>query len=129
MGSLTNGGDPSAELNMEQLLNEPTNESKREHVEPTLNDEEADLEEDVPALRSRVTGLVVDPSYSNDAYEHASYRMKCVHGVLHELEGGAGEFRTLGLTEDTHALSCALENAQSEAVHKRHISHYKACVE
>ena len=96
---------------MEQILNEPMNESERECVEPTLSNEEADLEEDVPALRNRVTGLVVDPLCANYTNKHIECRMKCVCDVLHELEGGAREFRTLGLTEDAHALSCAPENA------------------
>ena len=100
MGSLTFVDDPSAELNMEQLLNEPINDSERECLEPTLNDEEAELEEDVPALQDRVTGLVVDLSHANDTSEHAEHHVKCVHDALHELEGRAGEFRTLGLTED-----------------------------
>ena len=75
------------------------NDSEREHVEPTLNDEEADIEEDVLALRNRATGLVVDPSYANNTNDHGECHMKCAHDVLHELERGAGEFRTLGLTE------------------------------
>ena len=71
------------------------NDSEREHTEPTLNDEEADLVEDVPALRNHIAGLVVDPSCANDTNEHAECYMKCMCDVLHELEGGAGEFRTL----------------------------------
>ena len=129
MGSLTFGDNPSAELNMEQLLNEPMNESEREYMEPMLNDEEADLEEDVPALRNRVTGLAVDHLCANDTNEYTEYNVKCVNGALYELEVGAGEFRTLGLAEDACALLCAPENAQSKAVYKRHVNHSNSCVE
>ena len=129
MSSLTFGDDASDELNMEQLLNEPTNDNEREHLEPMLNDEEAELEEDVPALRNRVVGLVVDPLHANDTNRHTEHHVKCVCDALHELEGGAREFRTLGFTEDAHALLYTPGNAQSESAHKRHVNHCKAHVE
>ena len=129
MSSLTIGDDASAKLNMEQLLNEPMNDSEREHLEPMLNDEEAELEKDVPALRNRVTGLVVDPLHANDTNEHAECRVKCMRDVLHELEGGAEEFRTLSLTEDAHGLLCAPENEQSKAAYRRHFNHCKERIE
>ena len=114
---------------MEQLLNESMNDSESEHVEPMLNDEDANLEEDVPVLRNRATGLVVDPSCANDTNEHSENHIKCAHDALHKLEGRSGELRPLGLTEDACKLLCAPENAQSKAVCNRHINDHNACVE
>ena len=53
----------------------------------------------------------------------------CVCGVLYEVEGGSGEFKTLGLTEDGHELPCAQESEQIKAAYKRYIKHHKACID
>ena len=43
-----------------------------------------------------------------------------MHDVLWDMEGQGGEMRTLGLTEDATILLSSTENAQSQAIHKRH---------
>ena len=55
-----------------------------------MSNEEAELEDDVPALQDRVAGMVMGPLRMNDTTECAELDMKCMHDVLHELEGGAG---------------------------------------
>ena len=46
-------------------------------------------------------------SYIN---EYTELYLKCMRDALHELEGGAGEFKNLGLNEDAYELLCTIEN-------------------
>ena len=65
----------------------------------------------------------------NDKTEHTELDIKCVHHVLHDIKEGAGELKTLGLTEDAYELLRTPENEQGKAAHERHIKHCKSYVD
>ena len=100
-----------------------------EHLEPVMNEEEVELEDGVLAPQDRATGMVVDPLHMIDTNEDTELDAKHMSNVFHELEGGAGEFKTLGLNEDACEIPCTPENEQSKAVSKRHVEHHKACID
>ena len=152
MCSLNFGDDASVKLDMHQFLNEPINNNEinglkplmnegetaledelpalrdritgmvadpacmnGECLEPVMNEKEAGLEYDVPALQDRVTGMVVDPLCMNETNENEELDMKFMCDAFHELEGGAEEFKTLGLIEDSCEILCTPENQWSKA--------------
>ena len=80
-------------------------------------------------MQDHAASMVEDLMIMSNDTEHIKLDMKCMHHVLHDVEGGAGELKILGLTEDAHGLLCVLENEQSKAVCKWRIKHYKSRVD
>ena len=66
MCSLNVGDDASVQLDMHQILNETNNNNESEYLQPLMNEEEEELEDKVPALQDRVTGVVTYYLWMND---------------------------------------------------------------
>ena len=86
--STLEGDDGSEGVDVEGLLNEPAR-ADQELVEM--------IEEDCPNLQER-HGHIVVPGTEDDV-EHKPCDLKCLHDVLHDIEGSGGEMKTLELTE------------------------------
>ena len=129
MCSLAFGIDASTELDMHELLNDPINDSESEWLGHLMIDGEVWLEDDAPALQDHAASMVEDLMIMSNDTEHIKLDMKCIHHVLHDVEGGAGELKILGLNEDACELSSVRENEQIKTAHKRNVNHHKANVD
>ena len=77
-------------MDVHLLMNNPIG-NKIQYLEPLMNDVQLGVENGMPTLKYRVTGLVAKPidlnDDLNDDAECTEVDLRFSHGMLHEFEG------------------------------------------